>query len=424
MSSILKKYPAFWITIGIFLLVELLVRVLPVEYAAHSEVFLTNHRRDLAEAATPEFDYIILGDSRSLSLMGHAPTGAEPYSIYNFSMPALGPRYFRFFIRKYLSNRKVKPAAIIFAGDPRHFKKEGYMPLHDPASAYTDSLDETLGSYLWNRIARRVRYVFAGGEPKLPPSAFSQEMLWQAFSHRYLHLFGPGELARQYSGPERVYILRESLPLMYKTYKFRNAIATHTIGFRPYFFKPAPEIPAKCNSCENILRDECRPEMSHIQSNQLLARGLDRRYGQSNLGDKLNLNSRMAALMVRDQMVENFKGLFNRETPDLRLLEVLIREVNAAGMKMILLDVPQIDAYKGTRFYRLYDEQVTALLKKYPLVKRVKFPEPYYPRELFIEQVHFDCAGAERLNKDFFSGVVPQILEFAPPVPGAHKRGF
>ena len=204
LSNLVKRSPAFTVTLLIFVAIEVLVRILPMEYASGAGVFLTNHRRKLMENPEARFDYIIFGDSRSLSLMGHPPTDVEPYSIYNFSLPAMDPRYFRFYLRKYLQNRDSKPAALIFAGDPALFQEPWRRPHHDPDMNYTDFLGQGLGGYLWNRVSRPVAGLLSGDElPRKERIPHIERLVWNAFSHRFLHMFGVSELMAQFQGPER-----------------------------------------------------------------------------------------------------------------------------------------------------------------------------------------------------------------------------
>ncbi|HNJ04786.1 MAG TPA: DUF1574 domain-containing protein, partial [Leptospiraceae bacterium] len=105
MSSILRfKYPALLGAVAVIAILEIAARIIPLEYTSGAGIFLTEKRRALIEASSPEYDYIILGDSRSLSLNGHPRTDKEPYTVYNLSIPAMGPRYFQYYLEKYLHN--------------------------------------------------------------------------------------------------------------------------------------------------------------------------------------------------------------------------------------------------------------------------------------------------------------------------------
>jgi len=408
------KYPALLITIIFFILIELILHILPVEYGSSAGIFLTNHRRKLAEASAPEFDYIILGDSRSMSLMGHAPTGKEPYSVYNFSLPALGPRYFKYYFKKYLRNRKYKPTAVIFSGEPKHFVLGALNPHHDPALLYSKSTEDSLAEYLWNRFHLRIKYAIHGKPGHAKKTSYVNEVIWSFFSHRYLHLFSLKELSDQFTGAERVFILREAIPLTLRIYKFRDAIKHHTTGLKMSFFRKH-QLPQICNTCAGTRLFICYTDPPRIQDNQNLAAGLTRRYGQLNITDRLTPELRTIARMLQDKSIKGEKELLKHATPDLAELESLVQYVTSLNIRIILADIPMLDTYKNTKFYTQYDIQVAKMLKKYPLAVRIRFPRPYYPKEFFTDPVHREFNGAERLNRDFYGSVFPAILKFAPP---------
>lgn len=410
------------IAVGFFLVIEIISRIIPLEYAAGAGIYLTNQRRQLAEASEPEYDYIILGDSRSLSLKGHFPTAAEPYSIYNFSMPAMGARYFTFFLRKYLKNRSKKPAAIIFAGDPALFKSGWAVPLHDPQMIYSDTVHDSLATYLWNRFYRRIKiFVSGGARTQENKSLITQEMLWDSFSHRYLHLFGIGELAEQYTGAERVFILREAIPLLYNSYKFRDSIVQYTFNLKRESFLHH-ELPPECRTCGGLLKQECHPDIPRIEDARRIERQLQETNGQINLSDRLAPSARFSYMSIRADQIKSQIAVFETETPVLDPMEELIQEVEASGIKIIFSDVPSMQPYAKTRYHRQYFQMLEELVRKHPGARVIRFPEPYYPENLFVEQVHYDCEGSERLNRDFYAGVVPQILKFAPPGSGSWEN--
>jgi len=418
------KAPAFAIALCLFVAIEIGLRLAPPTGALPTGVFLTEHRRALAEASTPEFDYIILGASKSLSLLGHPPTSDEPYSIYNFSMPALGSRYFQFFVKKYLKNRKRKPAAVVFAADPAHFQNSWSTPYHDPEFAYSDGLDESLFDYMGKRVVRRIEYALDLRQK--PSSAFSKNfetMVWETFSHRYLHLFGFFELAEQFTGAERVFILKEALPVSWYTYRYRDVLKYYTFDFTASHVKEI-DVPRECAVCENRMRSECHPKLPRTQDNRQLAEQLNRTYGQINLADRLDPFERLAFLTVRSEQIKKQAGSYEVTYPDLTQLEALIRFVTSQGIKFVISPVPSVEAYRTTRFHREYFSKIKKLVAKYPGAKIIPFSVPYFPEEYFVEQVHYDCAGARRLNDDFYRSVVPGLLRFAPPLQDQRERGF
>ncbi len=421
---LLFKKPAFWIPFAIFACIEVAVRILPAHYGEGAGIFLTNQRKILAESEYPEFDYVILGDSRSLSLMGHPPTQAEPYSIYNFSLPALGSNYYRFMLDKILRNRKNKPAAVIFAADPQAFFVGYDSPINDPERLYTDSHQTTLVEYIRNRITRRLSMVFYGRDKVAPEHpVFTREMLWDFFSHRYLHLFDPGEILNNYSGPERVFLLKESLPLVYRTYKYRDAVRGLPSTVRS-LVNPEKPLPDICNTCDGVVNPVCHPKTSNYTGNMRIAQGLLKRYGQINLGDRLTPVERIGYLSIRESQVEMQIKALNKARPDLKLLKEFIEYALSEGVKVIITDVPPIDRYKDTQYHKLYYPAVEELIERYPDVKMIRFPRKYYPLEYYVEQVHYECKGAGVLNRDFYKSVIPEILKFAPPSKDKRIRSF
>ncbi len=413
MSSISRfKYPAFAGAVVVILLLEVAARLLPLEYTSGAGIFLTEKRRALVEASSPEFDYIILGDSRSLSLNGHAEKEQEPYTVYNLSVPAMGPRYFPFYLKKYLAHRTKKPAAVIFAGDPGLFQKAWHTPNHDSKMLYAESTDEALPKYLWSRFYKRIGYLRAGKYPDQKDQFGA--MVWEMFSHRYLHLFGPGDMIEQYTGAERIFMLRESIPNAFHLYRFRDGISKYTFELRANSFREH-ELPAFCNSCGALIRQECHPDYSRIEDNRKLEAVIDRNYGGINLGDRLDPGQRFGYYQVRDKETQHQVDFFQHEEPEMGPVEDLIRAATEQGIRIVFSDVPAIEPMRNVRYHRVYFERLEEILKKYPLAKIVRFPDPYYPVNLFIEQVHYECEGAERLNKEFYGKVMPEIVKFAPP---------
>lgn len=414
-KSFFLKHPAFGWALGILLVLEVVVRVLPMEYSVGAGVFLTNYRRQVAESDGKLADYIILGDSRSLSLNGKARDADAPYSVYNFSLPAMSPRYFPYLLRKIVEHRapEDRPTAVIFAGDPGLFQSSWIYPYHDKDLRYSSGIHDSLVTYLWNRFYLRLRRLIlreAG-----PPSRPSNALVWDAFSHRFLHLFSMGELAEMFTGAERVFILREALPLQYRTYKWRDGLRQYTFGLRGDYFLPY-EFPTGCDTCAALLTERCHPEAPRVQDNRRMRAVLESQHGGFNLANRLNPIERFQYLAMRDRHVNKQVENFNRITPDFYAAEALIEEARRLGLKIVFTDVPSMDVYRGTAYHRKFFEGLEEYRTRYPdTVAIMRFPDPYYPKELFVEQVHYECAGAERLNLEFYADVMPRIVKFAPP---------
>ena len=421
------RFPAAWLTVAIFVTIEIVVRLLPMQYGMGAGVFLTTHRRELADAGAPEYDYIILGESRSLSVAGYPADpvrsgvdgldfSGRKFSVYNFSLPAMGSRYFSFFFEKYMQHRETAPAAVILAADPGVFQEHWNLPLHDPMKTYTDERGESVATYAYHRSVRRVLQAFGASDTVAEGSEFTppREAFWDSYSHRFLHMFSPAELARQFDGAERLFVLREAVPLQYYTYRYRQSIRHGFTGlFRGYYGDV--EIPEHCRRCDMIDRPECRPNLSDIQDNQLIEEHLAATNGGINLGDRLNAVERLQYGMVRDQLVAQTHVMFEATEPDLRPLEALLKVTAEHGSRLVLAPTPTVEQYRDTRYYRLYREQVQELLQRYPHATMLSYPRPYFPAERFVDQIHYDCPTSRSVNADFYRDVMPRILEFAPP---------
>lgn len=412
MSSILRfKYPALLGSVAVIAILEIAAHILPLEYTSGAGIFLTEKRRALIEASSPEYDYIILGDSRSLSLNGHARTDKEPYTVYNLSIPAMGPRYFQYYLEKYLHNRKHKPAAVVFAGDPGLFQRSWYTPNHDSKMIYADSVEEGLGPYLWSRFHKRIQYLKAGKYPDQRDQFGA--MVWEVFSHRYLHLFSVSDMMEQYTGAERIFMLRESIPNAFYLYRYRDGIKQYTFDLRANSFRKH-ELPDFCNACSGLVRAECHPDYSRVEDNQKLDALIEKNYGGVNLGDRLDPAQRFNYYQMRDTAVEHQVDWFSREEPEMKPVEDLIRTAARHDIKIVFSDVPAVEPMRTVRYHKIYFERLAQIVSKYPGARIVRFPDPYYPVKLFIEQVHYECEGAARLNQEFYSSVMPEVVKFAP----------
>ncbi|MEQ9365491.1 MAG: hypothetical protein RIF32_14695 [Leptospirales bacterium] len=413
------RFKAAWITVAIFLIVEIVARLAPLEYGMGAGVFLTNHRRAVVDGTTlgsgaeipPDFDYIIFGESRSLSLSGHAPTPERPYSVYNLSLPAMGSRYYAKYLRKYLAGHNRPPAAVIFAADPGVFQASWARPLHDQGLVYSDGADESLAQYLSKRATRRVAALFQGssaGQPPPPPG-----LRFDDYSHRFLHLFSPGELIQFYTGAERLLLLREALPLQYYSYRFRDSIRQNLkYGFSG---RETPRLPAECDRCDFLDRPECRPELSNMQDNHLIEARLERTRGGINLGDRLTPLQRLQFGLVRAELIASTAERFERIEPELEPLADFLSVAREAGIKVVMAPTPSVEDYRGTAYYRLYAEGLAGLAGRFPDVFTVlEYPRPFIPGDRFVDQIHYDCPTAKQVSDDFHRAILPRAIAFAP----------
>ncbi|MCB1165578.1 MAG: hypothetical protein KDK33_05475 [Leptospiraceae bacterium] len=412
LSTLLSRYRAAWIVVLAFVILEVIVRLLPSEYGLPSGHFMAEYRKHHMEASEPCYDYIIFGDSRSLSLNGQKKNAERPFSIYNFSLPAMEPRYFVEYLRKYMRNRDCAPSALIFAGSPTYFEKGMTMPLNDQQGLYTTELDQNLADYIALRFSQRLEQPFQRPASK---GGGQSELLWEAFSHRLLYTFDPWELAEMYRGPERVFAIRESLPLLYSTYKYRDAVRNYTIGIKKAHFEE-PGFPDICNECEGIEKlPMCHPSLTDVQDNRRMATVLDRNQGGLNITDRLKPFERIAYEQMRTRAIEDAVKIANRPEIEIDITPIrnLAKEAKKWNIPLAIIVVPFPEEYVQTRIVRLYLEAVRKLETESPDVRYFSFPKLGYSDNLFAEGTHYTCPGAMRANDEFMNKVVPEIRRFA-----------
>lgn len=166
-----KKSPAFFLALFTILAFEIGLYFIPnIHYFDGKGAFFTFYKRYIAEKGEEDFDILLYGDSRSLSLKGFPKSEQQKYSLYNFSLPAAGPWYFKYFLKKYLKHHHTKPKLIIWTVDPMQLSENKTLKFHkNPA-------------------------------------------LWNEFKHRLLNLFSVWETWEQYEGRELFFILKEYIP--------------------------------------------------------------------------------------------------------------------------------------------------------------------------------------------------------------------
>ena len=221
--SFSKKYPAFWISLLFISIVEIILHFIPkLEYLESGGSFFTYYKRNIAENKDLNYDILLYGDSRSLSIKGFNK-GDKNFSLYNFSLPAAGPRYVKFFLKKYLDNHNEAPKTVIWAIDPEQYSMEKNKTFD------------------------------------------SDKKLWEQYKHRLLNLFSFSESLDQYSGLELLFISKEYLPRIFYTYKYR-------LGFQDLFTGL---------KLENFIKRETY----HTQQNKQIEELSSKNNGQINLGD-------------------------------------------------------------------------------------------------------------------------------------------
>ena len=217
-----KKVPAFTITALLIVMIEVGLYFIPnLHYLEGGGSFFTYYKKQIAEDKKQSFDILLLGDSRSLSIHGVKENEGE-FSMYNFSLPAAGPRYFKFFLKKYLENH-ANPKLVIWAADPEQFNQ---------SKAKTFDTDKNL---------------------------------WNQYKHRLLNLFTFPESFEQYKGGELLFIAKEYLPLMMYSFKYRQGFGDLLNGLKMETFTSR--------------------ETYHTRQNRMIETITSSHNGQINLGD-------------------------------------------------------------------------------------------------------------------------------------------
>lgn len=225
--------------------IEIVVGFAPfMDYLDPTGVYYTTLKRSVAETKN-DYDYIMLGDSRSLSIFGKHSKDGSP-SFYNFSLPAAGTRYLPYFIDKYLTANE-RPKAILFAIDPEQYKPSQVQAFHV--------------------------------DPKI----------WTLFKHRLLNLFSLRENMEQYEGKEAYFIFKEALPNLIPTVRHREGLEKMLTGMKP--------------------KDILNGDYPYYKSNIRLRDLTEETYGQVNLGTYLEIPDGITMDMIQKIVNDSIPGL-------------------------------------------------------------------------------------------------------------------
>lgn len=372
--SYFKKAPAFFLVIPIVCCIESYLYTIPDLYYHHAGgAFLTTYKRKVAEDPKRNYDILMYGDSRSLSILGHAKSEQQKYSLYNFSLPAAGLRYFKFFFQKYQKHHK-NPKAIIWAADPE-------------------------------------QYIV--GKNK----AFDTDRkLWEQYKHRLLNLFSLQESWQQYSGRELLFITKEYIPRYMLSYKYRKEFKSFVNGFKAKnfrtLFNDLPPLDPKANFRDyKYLVDKMPNRLRNLRIEQIMQRN----YGQINLGDYFKANLLFAKLTsgARKKAWEDLKKKMDgTDEYDTKTLQEFIQYCKQEKITLILLNLPRAAGFNDTKYFQAVVPALRNLAEKHEHVRYVQFPEMDYPLQLFGEAIHFSPRGSDRLNQEFQESVYPEIIRF------------
>ncbi|MCS7205403.1 MAG: DUF1574 domain-containing protein [Leptospiraceae bacterium] len=392
----------FWFVVFI-VLIEILVRVFPVYYFEKPEKFLITYIREKIERGKNEYDIIILGDSRSMSFN---PSNFR--NIYNFSLPAMGTRYYKYFMKKYLHYNK-KPKAVIFAGSPTLVHSGKGNPLVDQRLVNFVYPDMPLKEYIYVRTIKRVlnlKQEFMSPQPK-----YNEEFWWEFFSHRFLFLFSTWEISEIYRGPEWFFIVSQSIPLNYHTFKYRDAIL-NLFKLETYLFQKNEYGTPNC-SCNRIYETECQPPKSGLQDNLIMKRNIEKHHGFYNISDRISKDKILQWQAQVQIMKERQINVANSEPPmDFSYTKEFLEFLNQNQILYIYLTAPFPKYFQNGKYLKKFYQEFEAFLKDYPHAKIYYLKNQFLDENLFSDQVHLLCEGAQLINEELQNETLPEIVKF------------
>ncbi|EQA46164.1 hypothetical protein LEP1GSC050_3773 [Leptospira broomii serovar Hurstbridge str. 5399] len=411
-----SKLTGLILAVLFFLILEGIVRILPSHYMEEPETFFVNYKKNSIESGSGTADVIILGDSRSMALSGKAKDKSGDYAVYNHSLPAMGPRYYKFLIEKYLRFGNKKPKLLLFAASHVLYSQGYGFPLYDPSGQKT-AKNESVPMYIDRRWNEGWQNTFfkrptASSLDPLDPQA-ADTFLWDFFGQRYLHQFSFAELAGQFQGVERIFILSKAAPILYSTYKFRKSVINAFTFSNWKTERDSSEWIKTCSSCDAIEAGQCLPAGSQLQDNFRIQEWLDTYYGKYNISNRMNpLQTFQSREYVKHILQKSIESQ-NIVTPhDYSSLIELIEFCEKEGILFGFLYMPGIQELENTKNSKAIYSEVEALIKGRKNAEFFSFPSAGYPKELFVDLIHFDCRGEERLNREFHELVLPKVYKF------------
>lgn len=415
-----SKFLGIGLTLLFFLVLEITVRVTGIHYLEQPEIFFVNLKKNFVESGKGDADIVVLGDSRSMALAGYAKDQKTEYSVYNHSLPAMGPKYYRFFLDKYLQKGNKKPKMVLFAASPKLYA-EGYgPPLYDPDAKVVKE-NESIATYLGRRWNEGIEKNFFRTQTKPNVISYSgkqedaNQILWEFFGHRYLHQFTFSELAEQYSGVERLFILSKATPLLYESYRFHGAIRNALSQTNWKVDKNYQARSVFCESCENIEAGLCKPASSQLEDNLTIEDQINRHFGKYNISNRL----KPELVLFSKQLVEKDlewekknRPPYQYKKPDFTVLKDLIDYTRSQGIAFGMVYMPWIKERQETRESLDLLSDLKQFFSEHPEAKLFFFPESSYRSERFVDNIHYDCRGEKRVNEEFRQFVLPQVFRF------------
>ncbi len=399
--------------VGVILVIEIAVRIAPIHYFEEPEAFLILSARNQVEGGKNNYPFIIMGDSRSMSILpGYGPNKAS--DVYNFSLPAMGSRYYPHFIRNYLKAGNRKPDAVIFSASPVLLMAGEGAPVADPSvRAY---VEPHMGffQYLYARSIGRLTKGFeksAGNAPEQSLLKAPQDLEWIFFEGRLPNMFPGLELAGHYTGVERLYVFSATAPHAYRTYRRRAAIL-NLIRTSTYDFKPN-QLLTGC-SCAEMGTPVCLPPSSALQDNRITEELRARSQGGLNITDRIQPDKLLALTAAAPLLKkERAKELGSPAPGDYSTLEKFITELADLGIDFIYVDLPEPEYVKNMPQFRTFDREIPKIIQRHPNAVRLAFPRPILDDKYYLDQIHVNCDGSRVMSEDFNRDVMPQVRKFA-----------
>ena len=305
--------------------------------------FLTSYKRAVVEDPQRTYDYLVFGDSRSMSING------KKDEMYNFSLPAAGPRYFSFFLKKYLKYHDKKPRVVVWAADGFQFAGRKNVMYHD--------------------------------NPEV----------WKQFRHRLLNLFSISENWEQYEGEELAFIMKESLPTLLLSVKHREGFERIITGTK--------------------LSDLRDMELGNVRENKKLAQHLEELNGQVNVGNYFDVPDFVALDLSKKSLKQQIDQRNIKEytmEPVLDFLEAAEKN----GIKVVILEIPLMTGLSATGYNQAISRKLAEIAGRYEGAKYMRFPVMDYSPEYFAEGIHYNRKGEIRMNGEFDRYVWPEIVKF------------
>lgn len=338
--SFFKKSPAFSIALLLALSFELFLEFYPnIDWIDPTGIYFTTYKRKKIESGGLKYPVLLVGDSRSLSLKGNT-------EIYNLSLPAAGPAYIPFLLEKYNAHNE-KPKVLIYALDPEQFANPPGLEFH------------------------------------------KNKKVWETFKHRIIYLFSPIENLGQYSGKDKYFIFKESLPILLPSFKHRD-------GLDSIF-------------TDSKWKDWKEGNFGYSAKNKKLFQLVENTEGQVNLGSYLKIPAFVTSEFIEKAFQEKLKELNGKQEVYLESMEGAYEFCKKNQIQMIILDVPRAKGLWNTAFFREYRKKLPIFLDSHPEVQYLQFLNPEYPLELFAEAIHFNQKGEERVNSEFYEQIWPTI---------------